>query len=195
MALTILDDNSAGEDQQSRHNKSGTGWLKRANYSPLAGTHWAILGLWLAADVVKAHETAIANVLKSLPEINSVADPRIWATTPASVAPDITEPVLHVEVETRAPLVTGSYHTEETSIAVRPPANATWMLANCVMAGPFADQAAIDTLLSKITTNAMVTAAWLLPSGQVPPLATSVRMRVTAHLRMDRIPVVDEPPE
>ncbi len=186
MALEIFGPPSAAEEQRRNHNSGGS-WLKTVTYTPPAGTHWAVIGLLLSPFVDESDEDDLAAAVLGQAGIVSVENTRLWGPTPSAI--DVgDEPVLHVVVDTRGQDPTGSGFHNNESTSVKPPANQPWILLNCVMAGAFPSAAAIAQLQDDLETVTGVNVAKVLVNDQVPPLATSVVMRVTAHLRMDRIP-------
>jgi len=200
MTIVEIVEPSEAQRQLALYNRASD-MVKRADYTPPAGTAWAVVGLVLVDAATPANETTLINAMTALAEITAVANPRIWGELPSAILinPEGGDPTHECKlcVESLLSARVG-YGGDRQSLQQRkyeevsPPLGKKWIVCNVVLAAPIAQAADIVALEAALTGIAGVTVAEHLIDGVVPENATGAKLSITTRMRIDPIPV-EEP--
>jgi len=196
---------SAAQQQLSLWNESGPHVL-RTTYTPTAGLSWCVVGCVMAdAFDPDAHEAALVAGIVALANVTTVAQPRVYGETPATIEvnPEPPEDPTHevvLCVSSTLSCQVGAVDDKRDKIVkesetVKPPVAKQWMVLNLILTDPLdtAGIAALETAIEAIQIGGQqaVTKCEHLTGDTVPADATGIRLAIESRIRINRIPVVE----
>ena len=197
MTLKQITETTVSEQQMNTYNKASR-MVQNEDYSPSAGTAWAVVGLVLDGTTIPADENALIAAIVGLDEVTGVADPRFWGQTPAELfmnpgAPDPDTHRFEIVVASRMVYqkgyggdVSSKAETDFEFQAV--PLNTKWMLINIVIPAQLTTSQMIATLESALQGVDKINVAEHLIDGVVPANATDITLHIESRMRIAVIP-------
>ena len=197
MTVLQIEETSSAQIQLRTYNEASA-MIKRPTYSPPAGTAWAVVGCVLADAATPADvDSTLVPAIEALSEVTSVADPRIWGQTPATleINPEApADPTHEIKIHCNANLscqigTAGDKYSysERRSETQKPPLGKKFIILNIVVPAKL-DATSKSALEAAITGITGIMVCEHLIDGQVPDDASTVQLTIETRMRIDPIP-------
>lgn len=197
MALEILTEPAASQQQLDLYNRSSSSLIKRSTYSPTPGLNWAIIGCVLADAATQDDVPTLVSNIQSLGEVDTVASPQFWGQVPSELLINPSgeaathECKLHVSSALSCSVGYGGDTrglSQKQNETLKPPLNKKWLVLNIVVPSGL-NENRISNLESAVQGVTGITTCEHLVDGTVPDNASSVSLQISTRMRIDPVEV------
>lgn len=195
MALEVLTEPAASQQQLDLYNRSSTSLIKRATYSPSAGLNWAIIGCVLADVATQEDVPTLVSNIQALGEVDNVVSPQFWGQIPSELlinpsGEDAThECKLHVSSNLSCTVGYGGDTrglSQKQNETITPPLNKKWLVLNVVTPSGM-NENRISNLESAVQGVTGITTCEHLIDGTVPSNASQCSLQISTRMRIDPV--------